>query len=267
VLRGGGAVIGSAPAGSIRSERAADGRVARLVLDFGKGNVIGTGEIDALRAAVRALGSERSLTGLILDHAGPHFSFGASVPEHLPGKVERMLPALHALAHDLLALDLYTVAAVRGACLGGGMELALLADRIVVAPGVKLGQPEVQLGVFAPIGSALLPRRVGATRAAELLVTGRTIGASAALAIGLAQEIADDPGAAAEAWVAEHLAPKSAAALRLAVHAVRRAWVPDFLDDLRTLEELYLSTLMYTRDAREGLEAFLAKRPPVWEDR
>jgi cyclohexa-1,5-dienecarbonyl-CoA hydratase len=252
---------------SIRVEPAADGRAARIVLDCGKGNVIGATEIAALRGAIGRLAGDGALCCVILDHAGPHFSFGASVPEHLPGRVEAMLPLLHALARELLALNVFVVAAVRGACLGGGLELVLLADRILVAPDAKLGAPEIQLGVFAPIGSALLPRRIGASRAADLLATGRSVGADEAVALGLAQAVAADPGTAAVAWAREHLAPKSAAALRLAVRAARQVWLPGFLADLTELERLYLSTLMATHDANEGLAAFLAKRKPAWEDK
>ncbi len=252
---------------TVKSERLAGGRLARLVLDSGRGNVIGSREIAGLREAATHLAREPRLCGVLLDHAGPHFSFGASVPEHLPGRAEQMVPALHALARELLALDLPLLCAVRGTCLGGGLELALLADRLVVAPDVRLGQPEIKLGLFAPLASALLPRRAGASAAADLLLTGRTLDAAEALALGIAREVAEDPGAAARAFAEEHLAPRSAAALRLATRAARRAWKDGFLEDLEALERMYLGPLMDTEDAREGLAAFLAKRAPRWEDR
>jgi cyclohexa-1,5-dienecarbonyl-CoA hydratase len=176
-----------------------------------------------------------------------------------------MLPAFHALARELLELSIPVACAVRGACLGGGLELALLADRIFVAPDAKLGQPEILLGVFAPLGSALLPRRIGASAAADLLLTGRTIPAEEATRLGLAQVLAQDPGAEALAWARE-VCGKSAAALRRATRAARLAWMPGFLADLAAVEELYLQDLMKTKDAAEGIRAFLEKREPTWED-
>ena len=251
----------------VRCERALDGAVLRLVLDAGKGNVVDRALCEALAAAAASARAEPRLAAVVLDHEGPHFSYGASVPEHAPGEVARMLPVLHGAARALLALDVPLLAAVRGLCLGGGLELALLADRVVCHPSARFGQPEAQLGVFAPIGSALLPRLIGPRAAADLLLSGRTIEASEARALGLVAEIAEDPREATLAWAREHLVPKSARALRFVTAAARRAWREPFLADLAALERAYLGELMATRDAQEGIAAFLEKRPPRWEHR
>ena len=84
--------------------------------------------------------------------------------------------------------------------------------------------------------------------------------------MGLVAEITDDPGEAALAWAREHLLPKSAASLRFAIDAARLKWREAFLDGLDRLEDVYLRELMSTRDAPEGIRAFLEKRKPVWED-
>ncbi len=243
------------------------GRCARIVIDEGRGNVLGLGALEHLRELVRSLSSERALRAVLLDASGEHFSFGASVVDHLPDKVGAMLAALHGLARELLALDTPLLAAVRGRCLGGGLELALLAERIVVAPGSLLGQPELSLGVFAPLGSLLLPRAVGTRRASELLLSGRTLGVDEALRWGLVTEVAQDPLETLSAWYREHLASKSAASLRIAMRAARRAWLPRLLEELADLERVYLEELAPTHDAQEGLRAFLEKRAPRWEDR
>ena len=108
------------------SEVLEEGRVLRIILAAGKGNVIDRRAIEDLRAELAGVGTEPRLRAVLLDHEGPHFSFGASVEEHAPGEVETMLPAFHALARELLALDLPILAAVRG------MDLELCADR----PGI-----------------------------------------------------------------------------------------------------------------------------------
>ena len=196
----------------IVTENLPDSGVLQLTLDFGKGNILDIAAIQGLRQAVRKAASDRP-RALLIDHAGPHFSFGASVEDHLPEKVGEMLPLFHALARETLALDLPILCAVRGQCLGGGLEVALLADRVVAAPGAHFGQPEIQLAVFAPVASALLPHRIGSRLAADLLLSGRSLDAEQALAWQLIDEIAAEPAEACLAWVGDHLQDKSRAAL------------------------------------------------------
>jgi cyclohexa-1,5-dienecarbonyl-CoA hydratase len=157
--------------------------------------------------------------------------------------------------------------AVRGQCLGGGLEVALAGGPIFAAPDAQFAQPEMKLGVFAPAASVLLPYRVNQTAAEDLLLSGRTIGAEEAQRIGLVHRVADDPEAAALAWFHEQLQGKSAASLTLALDAARGAMRRDVRARLAEVERLYLERLMATRDANEGLVAFLAKRKANWEHR
>lgn len=244
-----------------------DGSVLHLRLDFGKGNILDVAAIRELRQVVAEIGDRSELKALLVDHTGQHFSFGASVEDHLPDRVGEMLPEFHALVRETLALDLPMLAAVRGQCLGGGLEVALLADRIVAAPGARFAQPEINLAVFAPVASLLLPHRVGTQTATDLLLSGRSVEASEAAELGLVAEIAHDPFAAARRWAEKHLVPKSAAALRFATRAARLHWSARFLADLERVERLYLDELMETEDAVEGIEAFLERRQAEWQNR
>jgi cyclohexa-1,5-dienecarbonyl-CoA hydratase len=229
--------------------------------------VIDSDTILELRDALARHVRDHGLRGWILDHAGPHFSFGASVEEHAPGRVEAMLPRFHGLVRDIVHLDLPFLACVRGACLGGGLEIVLLAERVFASPTASFGQPELKLGVFAPLGTLLLPRIVGPRLAADLLLSGRTVGAEEARASGLASEIAEDPLASARAWAGEHLLSKSAQSLRHATRLLRKELRERVLPALEEAEHAYLGPLMATRDAREGIAAFLERRSPAWEDR
>ena len=157
--------------------------------------------------------------------------------------------------------------AIRGQCLGGGLEIAAAAHLIFVAPDAKLGLPEIMLGVFAPAASCLLPERVGRAAAEDLLLSGRSINGRDALRIGLASAIAEDPEASALAYFDEHLAKRSASSLRCALAAARSDLVRRVRGKLAAVEQLYLQDLMRTHDAVEGLNAFLEKRSPRWEDR
>lgn len=251
----------------VRLERIDEGRVARIVLDAGRGNVIGKDAIAQLGAALSGLAGDNGLRAVLLDHAGPDFSFGASVAEHAPDRVAGMLRALHALAADLVRVPVATIACVRGRCLGGGLELVALCDLVFAAPTAEFAQPELVLGVFAPIGSLALPRLLGAQRCAEFVLSGRSLGAAEARDAGLVLELADDPTAAARAWIDEYLTPKSASSLRQGVRALRGQWASAFTEGLARLEAQYLTELMTTNDAGEGIRAFLEKRSPKWANR
>lgn len=243
----------------------AGGRILRLRLARPKANIIDAEMIAALDAALAARAADAALTAVILDAEGPHFSFGASVEEHLPAQCAEMLAALHALVRQMLDYPVPILVAVQGQCLGGGLEVAMAGGLIFAAPDAQLGQPEIRIGVFAPAASCLLPARIGQAAAEELLWSGRSIGAEEARALGLVTRVAEDPAAAAADWAATHLLPKSASSLRQAVRAVRAGYSAAVVSRLAEVERQYLDDLMSTRDALEGLEAFLARREAKWE--
>jgi cyclohexa-1,5-dienecarbonyl-CoA hydratase len=137
---------------------------------------------------------------------------------------------------------------------------------LFAAGDAKLGQPEIKLAVFAPAASCLLPERIGQARAEDLLMSGRSMGGDEALASGLVDHLSDDPEAAALAYFDQHLAPHSASTLRFAVLAARGEYRQRVIAKLERVETLYLEQLMSTRDAVEGLTAFLEKRPAVWQN-
>jgi len=244
-----------------------DGALLRLRLSRPKANIVDAAMIAAIRSALDEHLPGTRLRAVLLEAEGPHFSFGASVEEHLPGSFAAMLRELHALVLQLVTSPVPVLVAVRGQCLGGGLEVAAAGHLIFAAPGAMFGQPEIKLAVFAPAASCLLPERIGPSRAADLLFSGRSIGAEEAHRIGLVHALADDPGAAALAYFEEHLASLSAGSLRFAVRAARYDLVYRIRRKLAEVERLYIEELMATHDAVEGLNAFIAKRPAVWEDR
>ena len=251
----------------LRVWRTHEGRLARLRLARPKANVLDAAMIAALDAALTAELAHDPTLALLIDAEGPHFSFGASVEEHLPESCAAMLRGFHALLLRLLSAPVPVIFAVRGQCLGGGLELALTGTRIFAAPEAMFGQPEIKLGVFAPAASCLLPERIGQPAAEEMLLSGRSLGAEEARTAGLIQAVTADPEAAATEWFAAHLADKSAAALRCAMAAARGTLIARARARLAELETLYLDDLMRTRDALAGLAAFLGKRTPSWEHR
>jgi cyclohexa-1,5-dienecarbonyl-CoA hydratase len=249
-----------------------DGALLRLRLARPKANIVDAAMIGALHAALDAhRGNAAHRTSavqhraVLLDAEGPHFSFGASVEEHLAERCAAMLASLHALLVAMLEWPVPVLVAVRGQCLGGGLELAMGGSLIFAADDAKFGQPEIQLGVFAPAASCLLPPRIGQAAAEDLLFSGRSIGADEALRLGLVTSVTPDPEAAALAYFDQHLAAKSASSLACAVTAARGGYLLRVRRRINEVERLYLDRLMQTRDANEGLAAFIAKRPPKWE--
>jgi cyclohexa-1,5-dienecarbonyl-CoA hydratase len=250
----------------LRVESRLGGAVWLLRLDRPKANVVDAAMTKALTDAFALARTLPALKAIVLTASGPNFSFGASVQEHLPEHVAGMLHDFHALFRTIAACEVPVLAAVRGHCLGGGLELVSFCHRVFAANDARLGQPEITLGVFAPVASLLLPHRIGRANAEDLCLSGRTVPAEDALRMGLVDELADDPEAKALAWAETHLCKHSASSLRHAVRAVRGAFAETFFAQLAEIEQDYLVDLMATADAVEGIQAFLQKRAPHWRN-
>jgi cyclohexa-1,5-dienecarbonyl-CoA hydratase len=241
-----------------------DGALLRLRLARPKANLIDASMIAALSQAFERHRGAPGLRCALLDAEGQHFSFGASVEEHLPQQCAQMLASLHALVRAMIDWPVPILVAIRGQCLGGGLEVAMAGSLLFAAPDARLGQPEIRLGVFAPAASVLLPMRVSQAVAEDLLFSGRSIDGAEALAAGLVSAISEDPSAHALEWFDTHLADKSASSLAMAVRAVRAPYRAQAALRIAEVERLYLAELMATHDANEGLNAFIARKPPQW---
>lgn len=250
----------------VRSELRFDEGHLKLVLDQPKGNIISRALMDDLSAALALVPHTRSIKLVTIEGAGDHFSYGASVEEHRPEHIADVLPALHGLVRELLAVPAPTAAIVRGRCLGGGFEVALACDLMFASSTAMMGIPEIALGVFPPAATALLPPKIGSSRAAGAILTGQARPVAHWMEAGLVELTAppEDLDAAVDRWFQANLAARSAAALRCAAIATRAGLRKHVDAVLPELERYYLETLMRTQDAVEGISAFLEKRTPVW---
>ncbi len=131
-------------------------------------------------------GAARYLRSLCSAGEGKAFSAGVDVAAHTPDKVEEMLAKFHGVIRALVATKKVTIAAVHGHCLGGGAELAMVCDMVYTTEDAQWGFPEIKLGCYPPVACAALAAIVGQKRAAELILTGRTISGREAAQIGLA---------------------------------------------------------------------------------
>ncbi len=238
------------------------GAVALLRLDRPPVHVLGIPTIEALDAAVAQV-EESSASVLVLGSTGAKaFSAGVDVADHTPDRIEPMLLSFHRVFRRLHATRLVTVAAVRGACLGGGMELAFSCDMVVAEEGAKFGLPEIRLACFPPIGIAALAGRYG-PRLAEMCLTGETIDAAEAHRRGWLSRLVPAGGAEESALaLAGGMAAHSPAVLGLTAPLLRRLTLPHFEHGLEKAERAYLADLTALPDMDEGIRSFLEKRPP-----
>lgn len=239
--------------------------IGRLVLDNPPLNILTRAELATLRRELDRLAELADLRVLVLAARGKHFSAGADVGEHIPPHHLTLIPDFLATVARLEAFPLPIIAAVRGKCLGGGFELIQPADIIVAAESAAFGQPEIVLGVFPPAAVVLLPDRLPPGVVAETIYTGDPLSAAEAERRGFVTRLVpDDTLEQAADELASRIARHSAAALRAAKHALRSPAAAVRDRALRRAGEIYLHELMETRDAVEGLRAFVEKRSPAW---
>jgi len=242
-----------------------EGAVARIALRNPPLNVIDISMMEELAQILSEIESRSEVAVVILRGAGKAFSAGVDIGAHTPDKVEEMLTKFHGLIRSLVATRKITIAAVRGACLGGGAELAMVCDLVYSSDDAEWGFPEIKLGCFPPVACTALAALVGHKRAAEMILTGASIDGREAAEIGLATRATSEQqlDSALHVCVGQ-LLRLSPAALAVAKKA-NYAWDSMHFDKgLARAEKVYFEELIKTTDAQEGIRAFLEKRPPKW---
>jgi len=246
----------------IRLERSPG--VLRITVDRPPLNVLDIATMVEIGRALEEVDS--SVKVVVFAGQGRAFSAGVDIKDHTPDRVEEMLQVFHAIFRRMVVLPQVTVAAIQGATLGGGCELALFCDLVVAAESARLGQPEIKVGVFPPIAVISLPRLVGRKKALELILTGESLDAREAWRLGLVNQVVpDDQLPAATTALVDKLTALSGPVLAATKKALRQGLDTDFEAVLGRVEDIYLKELMALPDAVEGLQAFLEKRPPVWQ--
>ena len=235
-------------------------------------NALDPDTLRALAAALDALADDRGVRALVVTGAGDRaFVAGADI-----AAMAAMTPAAGReycrLGHEVFArlemLPVPAVAAVNGAALGGGLELALACDLVLASERARLGLPEITLGLIPGFGGTQrLALRIGLARARELVYLGRVLNADEALAIGLVNRVVPADRLADEAaTLAADLASRAPMALRHAKAVTGRAATAALADGLAREVDAFAATFA-TEDRVEGLTAFLEKRKPLWKGR
>jgi enoyl-CoA hydratase/carnithine racemase len=236
--------------------------VATLRLDRPPVNALNLEMQREILAAARWIAGSRDVRAVVVYGGERMFAAGADIKEMAAMSYQEMAAASHLLQESFQAvagIPAPVIAAVTGYALGGGCELALCADLRVAGTKASLGQPEVLLGVIPGLGgSQRLPRLIGPSRAKDLILTGRYVGADEALSIGLVDRVVDDAGVYDAAL---ELARGFAAGAPLALAAAKRAVNAGLEVDVATgceIERLEFAGLFATDDRRIGMESFLA---------
>ncbi len=242
-----------------------DSSVARVSLNRPPLNVIDIPMMEELAVTLADFDSRQDVSVIVLSGEGRAFSVGVDVAAHTPDKVTEMLGKFHAVIRTLVATKKVTIAAVHGHCLGGGAELAMVCDLVYTSTSTQWGFPEIKLGCYPPVACTALAALVGQKRAAELILTGRTIHGKEAAEVRLAtRAVAESElDSTVEGCLAE-LGKLSPAALAVTKKA-SYAWDSMHFDKgLARAEKIYFEDLMKTEDAQEGIRAFMEKRSPKW---
>ncbi|MFE5854376.1 MULTISPECIES: enoyl-CoA hydratase/isomerase family protein [unclassified Streptomyces] len=244
------------------------GHVAELVLDRPAAmNAVSTAMARSIAAACDALAADPAVRVTVVSSSHDRaFCVGADLKERnsfTDADLVRQRPTARAAYTGVLELPMPTVAAVHGFALGGGFELALSCDLIVGDDTTVVGLPEVSVGVIpGGGGTQLLPRRVGAARAAELVFTARRVEAQEALGLGLVDQLAADARTGA-LEIAARIAQNSPVGLRAAKRAMRLGHGLDLRAGLE-VEDAAWRSVAFSGDRAEGVAAFNEKRKPDW---
>jgi cyclohexa-1,5-dienecarbonyl-CoA hydratase len=246
--------------------RLEEGRVARVILQRPPVNVLNIEMLAELERTFRELPAAEPAV-VVLSGEGRAFCAGVDITDHTEDRVGGMLEIFHSVFGAMELLDVPLVAQVQGAALGGGCELITACDIVLASRSAKFGQPEIQVGAFPPVAAVELPRVIGPRRAAEMIFTGEPWTADEAAAAGLVNRVYpdDDFAQAAEEFV-QLISRHSRAVLSHTKQALAVGRGRTLAEALPELEVLYLDKLMQTQDAREGLKAFMEKRPPRFRD-
>jgi len=245
--------------------------VATVVVNHPPVNSLSAPVLRDLQAACEEIKSDPGVKAVIITGAGMFFIAGADIKEIAEIKDAEQGAALarqgERLFREIELMDIPVIAAINGMCLGGGTELAMACHMRIASDRAKIGQPEINLGIIPGFGGTQrLPRLVGTGKALEMILSGDSITAAEAKAIGLVNRVVPEAEVVKQAkGLAQRIAGKGRQAIARAMKAVREG-IAMSLEDGLSLENQLFGEICETKDMREGVSAFLEKRQPRFAD-
>jgi cyclohexa-1,5-dienecarbonyl-CoA hydratase len=245
-----------------------NGQVARIILDRPKHNVLDIPMMQELNLELEKIAADDELKCVVITGEGRSFCAGVEVADHRPDNVDAMVATFNRIFELINMIDIPVIAAVNGACLGGGMEVAIACDIVIASEKAIFGQPEIKLGFFPPYAALRLPELVGTAKAIEIVTTGQNYSAQESKDLGFVSQVAspDDFQEAVDKTV-KQITMASPLIIRLNKRAVKRHIGTSFSQGVDLVSNYFLKTLMKTEDTLEGIASFEEKRRPAWKNK
>jgi cyclohexa-1,5-dienecarbonyl-CoA hydratase len=242
--------------------------VAAITLARPKHNVFNITMMQEFCGVLEEVSRDKSLKCVVIYGEGPSWCAGVDVGDHKPDMAPDMIATFNRSLTLINDLDIPSIAAVHGNCLGGGMEYAIACDVVIASKKAKFGQPEVKLGFLPPYAAIRLPLLVGPAKAIEVCTSGKVYTADEAQAMGfVSQSVEDDEFTESVVRLIHEFQASSPLILRLNKQAVNQHLSMHAKDALEGVSDLFLNTLMKTEDTLEGIASFYEKRRPDWKNR
>ncbi len=242
--------------------------VARITFARPKHNVLNIEMIKELNTVLEEIIADNELKCVVIFAEGPSWCAGVDVGDHKPDVAEKMMEAFDRIFELIGQINIPTIAAVHGACLGGGMEVAIACDIIVAAKKASFGQPEIKLGFLAPYAALRLPSLVGPAKTIEVCTTGKIYTAEEAQSMGFVTYTVEDDKLTekVDKLVAE-IQACSPLIIRFNKQAVKQHLGMAFPKAVKSINDFFLNKLMKSEDTLEGIKSFEEKRKPVWQNK
>jgi len=242
--------------------------VARISFNRPKHNVLNIDMMNEFNDQLEDLVADSELKCLVIESEGPSWCAGVEVGDHKPEMVDQMISTFNRIFELLDQLEVPSIASVKGACLGGGLEVAIACDMIVAAENAVFGQPEIKLGFFPPYAAMRLPQLVGPSKAIEICTSGKRYSAREALQMGMINYCVENERLSeVTTQLVSEIQYNSPLIIRLNKKAVKQHLGMPFPQALQGVSDLFLNTLMHTEDVLEGIASFEEKRKPVWKNK
>lgn len=241
--------------------------IATITLQRPPANALSSGLLRELTAALDEIEPSREIRAVVIHGEGRFFSAGADIKEFTTVSSSEGFSNLGKFGQDLFdRMEKFPkpiIAAIHGAALGGGLELAMSCHIRLVSETAKLGLPELQLGIIPGFaGTQRLPKYVGTARAAEMMLTSEPITGLEAVQYGLANHAYPETEVLEQAYkLAGKIAKKSPGSVKAAIELLNYSKTKEFYEGVKRESELF-GEVFVSKDAKEGIQAFIEKREP-----
>ena len=240
--------------------------VARITLSHAPYNVLTIPLMTELAVAIESLNGNGEIKAILLESSQKTFSAGIGLEDSKSDRVFQTLDAFNRVFQAIREISKPMLVVVNGPAIGAGCELVAFGDMVIATPKAKFAQPEVKLGIFPPFASVMLPQMIGSKKAYEMILTGESLSAEDALALGFVNKVVSEAELQKTVnTILGRIGEFSAPVLEMTKKVITCSM--GLTEAMKLSQNIYLNELMDLEDVQEGLRAVLEKRKPVWRNR